>query len=109
MVRVHGPVVLIISKKSAGTDINLRLSGRKIQNMAIERSGLDHLRQLYKEAVEQWIAAIREEENLATQDHSVAAWDVWDLAGFKAEEAGDRVKAAKEAYKDGLRQIDYSI
>jgi hypothetical protein len=41
--------------------------------MPIERSELDRLQQVYKDAVDQWIAVIREEESLATPDHSIAA------------------------------------
>ena len=77
--------------------------------MAIEVSELDRLRQLYKQAVDLWIAAIREEEALATPDHSIRAWERWDQAGFHAQEAEERANLAKEAYKDGLRQIDYSF
>jgi len=37
---------------------------------------LDRLRQAYKDAVDKWITAIREEEALATPDYSVHAWDL---------------------------------
>jgi hypothetical protein len=77
--------------------------------MPIERSELDRLQRVYKDAIDQWIAVIREEESLATPDHSIAAWELWEQAGFKAQEAQDRATAAKEAYKDGLRQLDYEI
>lgn len=77
--------------------------------MAIERSELDRLQGLYKEAVEQWVAAVREEEALATPDHSIVAWEIWEQAGFKAQDAGDQAVAAKEAYKAGLRLLDYGI
>jgi hypothetical protein len=75
----------------------------------IERSELDRLQALYKEAVDRWIATIREEEALATPDHSIVAWERWEQAGFKAQEAQDQANAAKEAYKDGLRLLDYDI
>ena len=77
--------------------------------MPIETSELDRLQAAYKEAVDRWIAAIREEEALATPDHSIRAWDRWDQAGFKAQDAHDRANVAKEAYKDGLRQLDYDM
>jgi hypothetical protein len=32
-----------------------------------------------------------------------------EQAGFKAQDAGDRATAAKEAYKAGLRLLDYDI
>lgn len=77
--------------------------------MPIERTDLDRLQKAYKDAVNLWIAAIRDEENLATPDHSIAAWDLWDQAGFKAQEAQEQARVAKEAYKDGLRLLDYDI
>jgi hypothetical protein len=75
----------------------------------IDRSELDRLQRLYKEAVDRWVTAIREEEALATPDHSIVAWERWEHAGFKAKEALDQVALAKEAYKDGLRNRDYEI
>ena len=77
--------------------------------MAIDRSALDRLQQVYKEAVDRWVAAIREEEALATPDYSLPAWERWDAAGFKEQDAQDKAKKAKEAYKDGLRSLDYNI
>jgi hypothetical protein len=47
--------------------------------MPIDRSELDRLQQVYKEAVDRWVAAVREEEALTTPDHSVVAWDRWNL------------------------------
>jgi hypothetical protein len=75
----------------------------------MDDAGLDSLRQAYKEAVERWVAAIREEEALATPDHSVHAWDLWQQAGFAEEEARKRALAAKEHYESGLREADYGI
>ena len=77
--------------------------------MPIERSELDRLQAVYKEAVDRWVATIREEEALATPDHSIVAWEHWEQAGFKAQEAQDQANVAKEAYKDGLRLLDYDI
>jgi len=75
----------------------------------IERSELDRLQAAYKQAVDRWVATIREEEALATPDHSIVAWERWEQAGFKAQEAHDQANVAKEAYKDGLRLLDYDI
>jgi hypothetical protein len=75
----------------------------------IERSELDRLEQLYKDAVDRWVAAIREEESLATPDHSIVAWEIWEKAGFNSKEVEDQATAAKEAYKNGLRNLDYDI
>jgi hypothetical protein len=75
----------------------------------MENTELDSLRDAYKAAVETWIAAIREEENLATPDHTVHAVDVWEHAGFSEEEARTAAKAAKTAYEDALRKVNFNF
>lgn len=70
---------------------------------------LDGLRQAYKDAVEKWITAIREEEALATPNHSVQSWDLWEKAGLAAEDARENARAAKQQYESGLREVDYGI
>lgn len=77
--------------------------------MPINTSELDSLRASYKDAVEQWVAAIREEENLASADHSIIAMELWDAACFKEQDARQKAMEAKEQYKDALRQINYGI
>lgn len=72
--------------------------------MPIEIAELDHLQADYKAAVEQWIAAIRAEEALASCEHSEAEIDNWEQAGFDEETARNKAKKAKEAYEDGLRE-----
>jgi hypothetical protein len=67
------------------------------------------LQRVYKDAVEQWIVAIREEEALATPDHSIIAWERWEQSAFKAPEAQDQAAVARKAYRDGLRHLDYGI
>jgi len=65
---------------------------------------LDALRETYTAAVEEWIAAIRHEEALASVNHSVAELDKWEQAHFAEDELRNRVKAAKSRYEDALRQ-----
>lgn len=65
---------------------------------------LDQLQTDYKAAVEEWIAAIRAEEALASGDHSVAEVDKWEQAGFDEDAARDKAKLAKKAYEDALRE-----
>ena len=77
--------------------------------MLIDQAELDRLQQAYKAAVDQWVAAIREEEVLATSDYSLGAWERWDQAGFKEQDAQEKAQAAKEAYKEGLRKRDYNF
>ena len=77
--------------------------------LTMDNAELDRLRQAYKDAVEKWITAIRAEEALATPDHSVHAWDLWENAGFAEEDARDKVQTAKEQYEGALREADYGI
>jgi hypothetical protein len=75
----------------------------------MENSELDSLRDAYKAAVEKWISAIHEEENLATPDHTVHAVDVWEHAGFAEEDARTQAKSAKAAYEDALRKVNFNF
>jgi hypothetical protein len=70
---------------------------------------LDQLRLAYKKAVDEWVAAIRAEEALATPDHSMIAMEKWDDAHFKEHDAHEKATEAREAYKDGLRAVNYGI
>jgi hypothetical protein len=72
--------------------------------MENETAELDRLQAAYKAAVEEWIVAIRKEEELASVNHSVADIDKWELAHFDEDEARNRVLAAKEEYEDALRR-----
>ena len=78
-------------------------------SLPMDNAELDRRRQAYKDAVDKWVAAIRAEEALATPDHSVHAWDLWEQAGFAEEEARDAAQDAREEYEDGLREADYGI
>jgi hypothetical protein len=70
---------------------------------------LDQLRDAYKQATDEWVAAIRAEEALATPDHSMIAMEHWDQAGFQEQDAQEKAKAARDQYKDALRRINYGI
>jgi hypothetical protein len=72
-----------------------------MQNDTLE---LDRLQMLYKAAVEEWITAIKQEEALASVDHSVAAVDQWEQAHFREDEIRSKVKAAKRQYESALRE-----
>jgi Tfp pilus assembly protein PilN len=75
----------------------------------MSKPNLDELQETYKEAVDRWIAAIRAEEALATPDHSETAMEKWDQADFSVQDAEKEAKDAREAYKEGLRQLHYGI
>lgn len=73
--------------------------------MPVEISDLNQLQQEYKSAVDAWVAAIRQEEELASAaDHSVADIDSWEVAADREEELRDAAKTAKSAYEDALRE-----
>jgi hypothetical protein len=65
---------------------------------------LDQMQATYKAAVEEWIAAIKQEEALASVNHSIAEVDKWEGAHFKEDELRGRVKAAKRRYENALRE-----
>jgi hypothetical protein len=72
-------------------------------------TGLSELRLAYKKAVYDWVQATRAEEALATSDHSITAMEKWDAAHFKEQDGQTKATEAREAYKDGLRGVDYGI
>ena len=78
-------------------------------NVAVDVADLDRLRNAYKSAVEEWIAAIRAEESFAVPDHTVPATDAWEHAGFAEEEARNRAKAARSEYEDALRRVNFNF
>jgi hypothetical protein len=67
-------------------------------------SELDGMQKAYRAAVEEWIAAIEDEEALASVNHSVAEVDKWEAAHFREEEIRGKVKIAKKKYEDALRE-----
>jgi hypothetical protein len=72
--------------------------------MAVEISDLDQMQAAYKTAVENWITTIREEEALASCEHSEAEIDAWEAACFREEDARKKAKEAKKEYEDALRE-----
>ena len=69
----------------------------------------EQLRTFYKRAVDEWVDTIRAEEALATPDHSMIAWEQWDAAHFREDDAQKKVTQAREAYKDALRTANIGI
>ncbi|MGA2537534.1 MAG: hypothetical protein ABSF53_16065 [Terracidiphilus sp.] len=67
--------------------------------MTIEKAELDRMQSTYKAAVEEWVAAIRVEEALASLNHSVAEIDKWEASAAREEGARDKAKDAKAAYE----------
>ena len=75
----------------------------------MSEQSLDELRIAYKTAVDEWVDAIRSEEALATPDHSETAMERWDDAHFKEQDAQAKAAEVRDAYKDGLRKVNYGI
>jgi hypothetical protein len=75
----------------------------------MDNSKLDELRKAYKQAVDQWVDAIRAEEALATPDHSEVAMERWDRATFTEQDAQEKAKKARDEYKDALRRVNYGF
>jgi hypothetical protein len=81
----------------------LELTGWRLgmQNDALE---LNQMQAAYKAAVDEWIAAIKQEEALPSVNHSVAEVDKWEGAHFAEDKLRSKVKAAKKQYEDALRE-----
>ena len=65
---------------------------------------LDQMQAAYHAAVEEWIAAIKQEEALASVNHTIAKVDKWEAAHFAEDDIRSKVKAAKKKYEDALRE-----
>jgi hypothetical protein len=72
--------------------------------MSKNNAELDQMQNAYRSAVEKWIAAIRQEEALASVNHSIAEVDGWEQAHFEEDEIRKQVKDAKRRYEDALRE-----
>jgi hypothetical protein len=69
----------------------------------VDVAELDQMQEAYKAAVEEWIGAIRQEEALASVNHTVAEIDQWEAVHFREDEIRSKVKTAKKEYEDALR------
>ena len=69
-----------------------------------DTSELDRMQTAYKAAVEEWLAAIKAEEALASINHTITEVDKWEGAHFAEDELRNKVKAAKKKYEDALRE-----
>jgi hypothetical protein len=71
---------------------------------------LDQLQADYKKAVDAWVAAIRDEEALASaSEHSVAELDQWEAAGFRSHKLNTEADYRKRLYEDALRREFYGF
>ena len=83
---------------------SITTSSHKGHDMQADLSELDRLQGEYKAVVEEWVRAIRREEELASVDHTIAEVDKWEAAHFREDEVRNKVLAAKKQYEDALRR-----
>ena len=69
----------------------------------------DELLSDYHQAVDNWVTALRAEEALANDDHSMVEMETWDAAGFAAHDAEAVAKKARDRYKNALRKRNYGF
>ena len=71
--------------------------------MLTQDTDVDQTLTTYNAAVDKWIAAIREEEALASHNSSLAQIDQWEEAHIREEAARMLAKDAKKDYEAALR------
>ncbi len=69
----------------------------------------DQLLSTYKQAIDAWVKAIRNEEALAKPDHSMVEMERWDAAGLYVHDTELAAKKARDAYKNALRKKNYGF
>jgi len=74
-----------------------------------ENQNFDQLLKSYRQAVDRWVDAIRAEERLANDDHSMKEMELWDDADFQRQDAEAAAKKAHSAYKNALRKKNYGF
>lgn len=75
----------------------------------MDTSHYDQLLSDYKQATDRWVDALRTEESLAQEDHSMVAMERWDTAGLAVHDAERAAKKARDQYKNELRKKNYSF
>jgi hypothetical protein len=75
----------------------------------MENAELSTMQQEYKTAIEEWIAAIRAEEALASVEPTLAQVDRWEEAHFAEEAARNKAKQAKADYEAAIRKTFFNF
>jgi hypothetical protein len=60
----------------------------------------DKLLSDYRRSIDNWVTAIKAEEALANDDHSMVEMEKWDAAAFTAHDAEAVAKKARDRYKN---------
>jgi len=76
---------------------------------SMESPDFDQLLHNYQQAIDAWVDAIRAEESLATDDHSMVAMEKWDTAGLHIHDVELTAKKARDLYKNALRKKNYGF
>ena len=69
----------------------------------------DKLLSEYRRAIDAWVAAIKAEEALANDDHSMVEMEKWDASAFVVHDAENAAKKARDRYKNALRKKNYGF
>jgi TRAP-type C4-dicarboxylate transport system substrate-binding protein len=69
----------------------------------------DQLLKDYRQTIDAWVDAIRAEEALANDDHSMVEMEKWDAAGFTVHDTEAAAKKARDQYKNALRKKNYGF
>ncbi len=75
----------------------------------MENIDFNQLLKDYKQAIDAWVDAIRAEEALANDDHSMIAMEHWDTAGLLVHDTELAAKKARDRYKNALRKKNYGF
>jgi hypothetical protein len=75
----------------------------------MEDLNFDQLLADYQEAINAWVDAIRAEEALANDDHSMIEMEKWDAAGLHVHDTELTAKKARDQYKNALRKKNYGF
>jgi len=75
----------------------------------MDNPDFDSLLAQYRHAIDQWVAAIRMEESLANDDHSMIEMEKWDDACFVVHDTEAVAKKARDRYKNALRKKNYGF
>lgn len=69
----------------------------------------DELLARYHQAADSWVAAIKAEEALASDDHSMKEMEAWDAACLHVHDTERAAKHARDLYKAALRKKNYGF
>ncbi len=70
----------------------------------MEHAELATTQRAYRAAVDEWVTAIRAEEDLAPAQPTLGQFDDWEQAQYEEEEARKKARKAKKDYEDAIRR-----